>query len=123
MNWRERMNVRESKAELDVFIELQQRGLTTHLKTNIGFEFNSDVDGVHGTVPDFYFGSPYHYAVYLDGPPHEKSRRMDKDELIVKALERRGIQVDRFRYRSPLSKRRKMEICDKIEQKLKIISK
>lgn len=115
MTWKQRMQVPVSQAELDVFIELQRRGLTDHLETNKGFEFNPEQDRVHGTVPDLYYNHPYRYAVFLDGEKVHRGNRLDKDELITKALERRGIRVDRFRYRVPLPKYRKMEICDKIE--------
>jgi hypothetical protein len=104
-----------SNAEESIFSELQRRGLTTSLTTQKGFEFNLELDGVHGTEVDDYWGSPYNYAVFIDGPHHLKLRQERKDELITKALERRGIKVDRFLYKPPLRKKRKLEICKKIE--------
>lgn len=120
MSWRQKIRS-TSNAELDVFIELQRRGLTTHLETGKGFKFDPEVDGVHGTTIDFYWNLPHLYAAFLDGNKVHRGRQMDKDELITEALERKGLRVDRFRYRVPLSKRRRTEICDRIERVLRSI--
>lgn len=79
------------------------------------------MDGVEGTRIDYYWNPPYNYAVFLDGEPiHGKDRQSERDELITKALEKRGIRVDRFSYRPPLTKRRKIEIVDQIEETLNL---
>jgi len=121
MSWKERIGP-VAVFEEDVFIELQRRGLTDFLETQKGFYFDFEVEGVYGTRVDFFYNHPYRYAVFLDGPLHLKSRQIDKDELITKALERRGLTVDRFAYERP-SNKRKTEICDRIEQNLKNLKK
>lgn len=119
MNFRDRMKVKSSRAEYQVFCELQKRGLCTYLNTNKGFRFNKE-DKVKGTVPDFYWSDPIRYAVYLDGfKVHRKKE--EKDQLIKEALERRHIRVDRFTYHTPLRKYRLTEICDRVEATIKLI--
>jgi len=100
---------------------LSHRKLTNCLITQQGFTFDREKDGVAGTTVDFYWIVPYFYAVFLDGYEiHTKDRQQQKDELITKALERRGNLVNRFMYNPPLSKQEKHHICDEIEQILRI---
>jgi len=62
------------------------------------------------------------YAVFLDGEQiHTKNRQQIKDELITKALERKGITVDRFMYKPPISDARLYAIADKIKTTLKTL--
>ena len=119
MSWKRR--IREvSNAEIALLIELQRRGLTRCLETQKGFKLDPEADGVHGTVVDYFWNAPYNYAVFLDGAAvHVKRRQSERDELITKALQRRGIKVDRFMYKSPIRKRRLREIADRIEQTIK----
>jgi len=119
MSFRDWMKVSVSNAEIQLFVELQRRGLTRHLETQKGFSFIREVDGVLGTIIDFFWNHPYNYAVYLDGPHHKKYAHERRDDLITEALERRGIRVDRFDYTPPLRKRRLKEIADQIEETLK----
>jgi len=119
MSWRDQMRVSVSKAEIELFKELQRRGLTRGMTTQVPFEFIWQVEGVHGTILDYYWHPPFNYAVFLDGEPvHMKLRRTIKDEKITEALMKRGVHVDRFRYKPPLSKRRLKEIADRIEETL-----
>ena len=113
------MKVSVSRAEEKILIELQRRGLTRLLETQKPFEFIWQVEGVHGTIIDFYWNPPINYAVFLDGPVHLKYSHERRDELIDKALERRGIKVDRFRYKPPITKKRLREIVDQIEETLR----
>jgi len=117
--WRHRLKTPVSRAEEKILIELQRRGLTRLLETQKPFEFIWQVEGVHGTIIDFYWNPPINYAVFLDGPVHLKYAHERRDELIDRALEKRGIQVDRFEYKPPITKKRLMEICDHIEATLK----
>ena len=112
------MKVGISNAEIQLFIELQRRGLTRYLETQKGFRFIEEVNGVLGTIIDFFWNQPYNYAVYLDGPHHKKYAHERKDDLITEALKKRGIKVDRFEYDPPLRKRRLKEIADQIEETL-----
>lgn len=108
-------------AELKLLIILSKRKLCRYLHTQQGFTFDREEDGVAGTFVDFYFG-PYFYAVFLDGEQiHTKNRQQIKDELITKALERKGITVDRFMYKPPISNVRLHAIADKIEETLKTL--
>ena len=120
MTWKDRMRVSVSGAEILILEELQRRGLTRYLETQKPFSFIFQVEGVQGTLIDFFWNHPFNYAVFLDGEKVHSGRiREERDELIVKALERRGIHVDRFRYKTPISKRRIKEIADQIEETLR----
>jgi len=112
------MHVSVSRAEEQILQELIHRGLNRFLETQKGFSFIWQVEGVFGTIVDFYYNAPYRYAIFLDGPHHLRYRQASKDELIQKALENRHIMVDRFSYHVPLRKKRKREICDCIEEQL-----
>ena len=108
-------------AEEKLFMELQRRGLTDCMMTQYPFRFDPEEDGVAGTVIDFYWGYIYQLAVFLDGEPHLKSYQQNKDDLVTKALRKRYIHVLRFRYKSPITKRRLREIADAIEESLRIL--
>ena len=120
MTWKDRMRVSVSGAEIEILKELQRRGLTRLLETQKPFDFIWQIEGVHGCICDFFYNHPFNYAIFIDGERVHSGRiREERDELIVKALERRGIHVDRFRYKTPISKRRIKEIADKIEETLR----
>lgn len=120
MSFRERMRVKESNAERDVFIELQNRHLCDGMVTQQPFKFDRVSDGVAGTWVDFFYGPPLDYAAFVDFDKlHLKNRQWMRDVLVTAALERRGVLVDRFLYRVPLRKGRLKEICDSIERRVK----
>ncbi len=119
MSFPECLNVTVSNAEYTIFQELQHRGLTTHLITQYGIELDPDKDHVYGTRIDFYWTHPHNYAVYIDGnEAHSSRRQLNRDNNITQALERRGIKVSRFLYRTPLRKTRLTQIVDRIEHVL-----
>lgn len=123
MTWRHRLRVSVSRAEEDIQIELQARGRERaqldYMETQFGLEFDPHAEGVSGTVIDFFWHLPFLYAAYIDGiQVHSSLHRQTKDELITIALQRRGCTVDRFRYKPPLPKWHKLEICDSIEKRL-----
>lgn len=115
MSWKSRVQP-VSNAEYDILAELSRRDLNRFLTTQQPFEFNYEEDGVYGTSTDFYWSLGY--VAMLDGEAVHDSKRMDKDELITKALERMDYIVDRFRYKPPLKKSRRKEIVDQIEARL-----
>lgn len=120
--WR-RHAVKVSRAEEAIFDELCRRGLGRNLHSQHPFKFEKDLlgkegEGVKGTWVDFFW-SPPGYAAMIDGPGHLKRKQEEKDKLIDEALRRRGIRVDRFGYRPPLSKRRLKEIVDSIEDRIR----
>lgn len=110
-----------SNAEIAIFAELSRRRLTKGLVTQHPIAFDFELDRVHGTVVDFQWYR-FLYDVFIDGEyVHSKGRQQEKDELIIKALARRGHLVERFRYKAPLSLERKKEICDSIGSTLKVL--
>lgn len=123
MTWFHRRSKPVSNAEEDIQKELQKRGRERsqldYMETQKGFRFDPYKDSVAGTRVDFYWHPPFFYAVYIDGiPVHSSLHRQTKDDLITEALERRGITVDRFRYKPPLTKQRRLEICSNIIKRL-----
>lgn len=116
--WR-RHTQKVSRAEEAILAELCRRGLGRGLSTQHGIKFDGKTEGVKGTWIDFSWTHPVMLAAFLDGPLHLKSRQQTKDELIDKALQRRGYAVARYRYKPPISKRRLKEIVDHIEKRLK----
>ena len=99
---------------------LSERDFSLGCITNKGFTFTKkeiEKYGVYGTLYD-RFWSEFNYVVFLDGPPHLKSRQQWKDTQIKKVLEARGYTVDRFSYDAPLSDTRAHEIVDDIIAKL-----
>lgn len=122
-DWRQQQRTHVSRAEQDIFIELQHLGRDKakldYLETQKGFRFDRHKEGVAGTRVDFYWHPPFFYAVYIDGIPiHSSLHRQTKDDLITEALQRRGITVERFRYKPPLPKREKLVICGNIIKRL-----
>ena len=116
--WRRHQHGPTSNAELSIFLELQHRHLCQHMTTQEPFLFDLEEDMVPGTTIDFYWGMPHRYAVFIDGPHHDKVRQGKKDEAINQALTKRGVRVERFSYQVPLRKFRLREICDHIEKVL-----
>lgn len=115
--WKSRVSS-VSNAEYEILADLSKLGLNRFLTTQQPFEFDYEEDGVYGTSTDLYYNLPKPYVCFIDGEQIHDSKRMDKDELITKALERRGYLVDRFSYESPLRKSRRKEIVDRIEARL-----
>ena len=113
----------ESRADVEVVCEMVRRGYGRCLKSQFPMEFDFEKDGVHGTVIDLFWDHPINHAVFLDGPHHDAVHQARIDELVTKALERRGITVQRIPYEPPQSKREKRivygRICDEIEATLK----
>lgn len=107
-----------ANAEIALLAELNRRGIYAFSTDKI-ISFQFQWEDVFGTKPDFWF-SKEKMAVYLDGDEiHQKHRQEAKDELINKALERRGIRVQRFPYTAPIGKERLGEIADQIMDELK----
>jgi hypothetical protein len=125
------MRVSVSNAEIDIFYELRRRKLVKGLTRQHPFVLDLKKDIVAGTTIDFFWGTPEirpYYAVFIDGVAvgktgvpklHLRAHQERRDEMVTAALERRGIHVDRFQYKPPLRKFRKIEICDAIEAALK----
>ena len=110
MSWRNRLKVSPSKAEIDVLLGLEERGLTRGMFRDV--EICLEI-----TIPDFHWpdkGLP----VYLDGPVHERERQRLRDELIDDKLRRRGLRPLRIPYRPPLSERRLSEVLNQIKEAL-----
>ena len=108
-----------SNAELKLYAELQRRGLTKGMATQVPHAFDREADGFPFTSTDFEWAEKK-LCVFLDGDKvHGKVHQGRKDDLVDKALERRGFTVKRFEYTAPLSAKRGKEIADEIEAKLK----
>jgi very-short-patch-repair endonuclease len=108
-----------SNAEVEVFAELQRRGLNFGMASQVTHIFDVEVDGVHATVTDFEWAEKK-LCVFLDGDKvHGKVRQGRKDVLVDGALYRRGMMGLRFEYRAPIARRRVKEIVDEIEKELK----
>ena len=114
MMWRRHPHGSESNAELTIFQELQSRHLCQHMTTQEPFTFDLEADMISGTSVDFYWSKP-RFAVFIDGPHHDKVRQGKKDEAINLALQKRGVRVERFSYQVPLRKFRLKQICDRIQ--------
>ncbi|MFQ6076041.1 MAG: hypothetical protein ACE5Z5_07905 [Candidatus Bathyarchaeia archaeon] len=111
MSWKERMRQTPSKAEIDILLGLEERGLTVGM-------FRGEVIILETTAPDYYW--PHKgLCVYLDGPPHLKERQRLKDEIIDEKLRRMGLRPLRIPYNPPLSKRERERILDRIEEELR----
>lgn len=108
-----------ANAEILLMAELNRRGIF-NFQTQYIISFTWQSEGCFGTIINFYF-SEKKLAVYLDGDEiHQKHRQEAKDELINKALERRGIEVQRFSYTAPICDERLAEIADWIVEELKL---
>lgn len=117
--WRERLNVKVSNAELFLVMELQSRKLTRHMVTQEPFKFDGEEDGVEGTFIDIYYYNPVQLAVFVDNPHHSRFRQESKDELIDKALAKRGILSLRLSNVPPVQRRsdgRLVEWADTIQE-------
>jgi len=110
LSFREKMRVSPSHAEVDVLLGLEERRLTEGM-------FRDTEIVLEATVPDYYWPAKG-LCVYLDGPPHESEHQRLKDELIDEKLRKMGLKVLRFSYEPSLSKHRRQEILDQIEEAL-----
>ena len=111
-DWRRRMDVRVSNAEIEIQVELGKKNLATGYQTQIGFEFTQkefEDFGARGTVVDGIW-SEYMFIIFIDGPPHLKNHAIERDAKIGAVLEARGYTVKRFPYKPPLRATRKGEI-------------
>jgi len=109
MTFRERMKVPVSKAEVAVHIELTRRNLHPEAQHPIC---------LYSCIPDFFFHEQK-LCVFIDGPPHAKPRRIDRDNGVDELLRKRGFKVARFPYEGKLSKTRLNEICCVIQEMTK----
>jgi len=100
------MKVAVSNAEVEVLQELSRRGLYPESQKYIC---------LHKCIPDFYFDSQQ-LCIFIDGPPHAKPRRIDRDDGIDELLRKRGFKVARFGYKGKLSQERLKAIVDEIEK-------
>ena len=119
--WWRRKTGSVAKAENLLFEELSKRNLTANMTTQRGFTFDREKEGVGGTVVDYLWKfDDWQYAVFLDGEQiHKKYHQANKDELIVTALLRRGMIVERFTYHAPISDKALKVIADGIEKTLR----
>ena len=121
MTFRERMRSADPPAEYQVLEELLKLGLGKYLESSVAkggheIKFIFQIDGCHGTVPDYYWSPPVNLATYLDGKPHLK--RETRDLLIDAALTRYGYNFVRFPYNSPISQQRKKEVAWQTRQEI-----
>ena len=106
MSFRARMQVPVSKAEVDIQVELVRR----HLHPSIQFDIC-----LFSCRPDFYFPQQK-LCIFIDGPPHARPKRIDKDNGVDELLRKRGFKVARFPYKGKLSKTRLNQIADEIQE-------
>jgi len=104
-----------SEAETKILLELQRRKLNIGLKYQFPIRLNEEKYGIPFTIADFYYPC-INLAIFLDGEPHEKRARFQKDEKIDEALKEKGIRVLRFSYETPISDTCVKEIVDTIEK-------
>lgn len=142
MTWRDRMNVSESNAEIQLKIMLQHRRLLRRTEKGIIMPSNTVIvfkdDGYdlidkyqftlamaekHDfTVPDLIVLRMLKQMIeevvpfYLDGPPHLRNGVRERDERIDAELISRGIKPRRFPYVPKISKRLLNQICDEVEE-------
>ena len=105
MSFRDKMKVAVSNAEVEILKELSRRSIYPESQMSIC---------LYQCKPDFYFGSTK-LCVFIDGPPHQKPRRIDRDNGVDELLRKRGFKVARFGYKGKLSKQRLHQIVDEIE--------
>lgn len=132
MAWRDRLNVKESNAELTTVIELQKRHLLSKLKpmgtvilfTRKGLKVVAKekvtkkmIEKARGyTIPDFLACTRNCiYPFYLDGPPHTRNGVKTRDERIDETLRGYGVEATRFSYKPPLPAYKLKEIVDRIQ--------
>jgi len=109
MTFRERMKVAVSKAEVAVHCELTRRHLYPEAQYSVC---------LYSTTPDFYFHDQK-LCIFIDGPPHAKPRRIDRDNGVDELLRKRGFKVARFPYKGTLTKQRLDQICSEIQEMMK----
>jgi len=109
MSFRDKMKVPISRAEVDIHVELTRRHLYPESQYKICLS---------SCTPDFFFHNQK-LCVFIDGAPHEKAKRIDRDNGVDDVLRRRGFKVARFPYRGKLSKTRLNEICNEIQELVK----
>ena len=99
-DWRERLNnANPSKMEMALSTRLQAKGVS----------FTTQVE-IPVATADFYLPtSPRPTLVFVDGPPHFKSNRIEKDYEVRSLLRKRGYVVLEVPY-SRFSKR-SLEEC------------
>ena len=103
----------QSNAETQLFQDLSRRNLTAGMVTN-------EMVILRACFPDFMW-SKQKLAVFLDGPHHLQDKVEERDTVIDELLELRNWTVLRFPYKPPLSKKKRKEICDAVEEKLKTL--
>ena len=136
MSFRTRLKTSHPRAEDRVHAELQRRELTKGMFRHkiVWFSKKTITDSavrradppantiVHDmTMPDFLW-SDAGFAVYLDGVAVHKGKALDRDEVQDRKLGEMGIESLRFRYRGKLSKVKLKEICDVVENALRLRS-
>ena len=110
MTFRERMRVQHSSAETKMFVALQERNLTKGMLTDFEIPLLT-------TVPDFFWVEE-RVACYLDGEQVHSSIKAEARDDRIRAPEKRGVKVLRFRYTPPLSLKRLSEIVAEIQEAL-----
>lgn len=117
MSWPEVMHTAFPKAEEQVLIGLERRGLTKRA----GGMFRDEPICLLQTIPDYNWKF-VKFPVYLDGPPHLKESRRLKDEQINALLQKRGWAPLRLPHKGGrLSDKKLDEILDTIEEMLNLI--
>ena len=140
MSFRDQMQVSVSRMEDLVHIEIARRkGLLKRLRLRntviiltdppilmLEEKVTKDMlirDGerVAFTVPDFIFDTPNKpmpLPVYLDGPPHKRRGRKNRDDKIDDLLRKLGFDPLRLPYSKP-SKKKAVQMVNFIEEALK----
>lgn len=116
MNWKARMHPTVSRAELQIFYELQRLGLTEAMVTQKPIRDLRQPEPSRYTIPDFFFIEAK-LCVYIDGTQVHRNRE-EKDAEQAEWLKDLGYRVKRFEYIPPLSHDRKMEIVNEIRELL-----
>ena len=109
MSYKSRLHPRVSNAELEVFKELSQAGLTDGMVTQKTIVLKS-------TIPDFCWLQK-RKAVYLDGlQAHLGDKQKERDEEASELLKLKGWEVLRIPYEPPLSEKALRQIIEEIKQ-------
>lgn len=115
MNWKSRISD-VSVAEEKLLADFTRENMYRYLRSNSQI---IELGEENITIPDFYWRfKGFQYAVYLDGSPHLSRVQQVKDAKIDLALIAKGVKVDRFPYRAPISPRELSKIVEHVKQVL-----
>jgi len=115
--WRQRMRPKVANAEVEIFMELSRRKLTTGYTTSRAFPFTQiEIEKHHcfGANVDGMW-KQLDIIVFYDGHPHTRTHQMNRDDAVDAVLVERGWDVHRYPYKAPISDARLKEIVDDIQ--------